>query len=91
MIDEISHIYHSSRLSTIDKAKRYTKDIELMYRALLDAEDKIAELQNLISGRSGDNSAETLEDILNVLQERGYTRRFTPSAPSGSEKIGGLR
>ena len=81
MKEEVERIYHnSSRISTLDRAKRYEGDIGILYAELVAANDRISFLEEKLKNYSKDpDAAETVQQISKILIEKGYIKYQGPA------------
>lgn len=83
MKQEISDIhFNADRLGTIDRSKLYIKHVHQLFEEIERLDAKILELEHKNITQSKDPIArKTIDEILRVIEENGYTDRYIIGGP----------
>jgi uncharacterized protein YdcH (DUF465 family) len=85
MTPEVADIYfNSDRIGTIDRAKLYIPHIRQLFQEIERLDSKILELERKNRTQSADPVArKTIDEIMRVIEENGYTERYIVRGPIG--------
>lgn len=85
MTPEVADIYfNSDHIGTIDRAKLYKSHIRQLFEEIERLDAKIMELERKNRTQSSDPIArKTVDEILRIIEENGYTDRYIVRGPVG--------